>query len=295
MANKEPQIVIKKVTVVSGGAHGGAWKVAFADFMTAMMCFFLVMWLTSQSEETKKNVSDYFSTPSVIEYNFSNFGVELTLEKLFLDLINEPLKFFQNFMSPMDTTPNIFDFGSQKIVIAHLAEQLGDLAQNVGVQSDVIEFEIPDHYLFLPGKSAPSGQQGEIMEKIKGIFRGLEDSNVEIESKVNYHSSMSKSPAEMKMVAEERKERLVSELEKNFEHESVDLIAEAKVIRVNVAPSPQGPTGAIVFRAKQKEVKSDGKKSKKLDVLFGTPDASNSAYDNFIKQIVEQKKIKVKK
>ena len=34
----------EKVTVVSGGAHGGAWKVAFADFMTAMMAFFLVMW-----------------------------------------------------------------------------------------------------------------------------------------------------------------------------------------------------------------------------------------------------------
>ncbi|MCC5758135.1 motility protein MotB, partial [Klebsiella pneumoniae] len=38
-------MVIKKITVVNGGHHGGAWKVAFADFMTAMMAFFLVMWL----------------------------------------------------------------------------------------------------------------------------------------------------------------------------------------------------------------------------------------------------------
>ena len=97
MAEKEPMIVIKKVTVNEAGHHGGAWKVAFADFMTALMAFFLVMWLVSQSEEVKKNVADYFSTPSIIEYNFSNYGVELTLEKLFLDLVNEPLKFFQTF------------------------------------------------------------------------------------------------------------------------------------------------------------------------------------------------------
>ena len=65
MAEKKAMIVIKKITVVAGGAHGGAWKVAFADFMTAMMAFFLVMWLlATQSEQTKKAVSDYFSTPT---------------------------------------------------------------------------------------------------------------------------------------------------------------------------------------------------------------------------------------
>ena len=57
--------------------------------MTAMMSFFLVMWLiSSASEEEKKAISDYFSTPSVIEYQFQNFGAEMTLEKLFLDLVN---------------------------------------------------------------------------------------------------------------------------------------------------------------------------------------------------------------
>ena len=69
MAEKKPQIVIKKITVVSGGAHGGAWKVAFADFMTAMMAFFLVMWLlATSSPQEKKAISEYFSTPSIIEY-----------------------------------------------------------------------------------------------------------------------------------------------------------------------------------------------------------------------------------
>ena len=100
MAKEKPMIVIKKVIVVGAGHHGGSWKVALADFMTAMMAFFLVMWLLGQSDETKKAISDYFSTPSVIEYNFQNFGVEITLEKLFMDLMNEPLKAIQSFMEP---------------------------------------------------------------------------------------------------------------------------------------------------------------------------------------------------
>ncbi len=45
------------------GHGGGAWKVAYADFVTAMMAFFLVMWLTSQSDETKKAIGGYFNDP----------------------------------------------------------------------------------------------------------------------------------------------------------------------------------------------------------------------------------------
>ena len=68
-------VVIKRIKKGGhGGHHGGAWKVAYADFVTAMMAFFLLMWLLNQTPEIKKNVSDYFSTPSVIEYNFSNCG-----------------------------------------------------------------------------------------------------------------------------------------------------------------------------------------------------------------------------
>jgi len=66
MANnkKGVTIVIKKVQGGGAGAHGGAWKVAFADFMTAMMCFFLVMWLMGADEETKKEIAHYFNHPN---------------------------------------------------------------------------------------------------------------------------------------------------------------------------------------------------------------------------------------
>ena len=46
MAENKP-IIVKKIKKGHGGAHGGAWKVAYADFMTAMMAFFLLMWLLS--------------------------------------------------------------------------------------------------------------------------------------------------------------------------------------------------------------------------------------------------------
>ncbi len=62
MAN-QPIIVIKKVSHGKHPHHGGAWKVAYADFVTAMMAFFLVMWLVSQSPETRKQVAQYFRDP----------------------------------------------------------------------------------------------------------------------------------------------------------------------------------------------------------------------------------------
>jgi chemotaxis protein MotB len=59
----QPVIVIKKVTHGKHGHHGGAWKVAYADFVTAMMAFFLVMWLVSQNPETRRSVAQYFRDP----------------------------------------------------------------------------------------------------------------------------------------------------------------------------------------------------------------------------------------
>ena len=45
------------------GKGGGSWKVAYADFVTAMMAFFMVMWITAQNKEAKEAVSDYFQDP----------------------------------------------------------------------------------------------------------------------------------------------------------------------------------------------------------------------------------------
>jgi chemotaxis protein MotB len=57
-----PIIIIKKIKKIAGGHHGGAWKVAYADFVTAMMAFFLMLWLlSSTTKEQKEGISKYFS------------------------------------------------------------------------------------------------------------------------------------------------------------------------------------------------------------------------------------------
>ncbi|MBL8349013.1 MAG: flagellar motor protein MotB [Burkholderiaceae bacterium] len=63
-AKKLQPIIIKKVKKGGHAAHGGAWKIAYADFVTAMMAFFLLMWLLgSTSEGDKKGIADYFQSP----------------------------------------------------------------------------------------------------------------------------------------------------------------------------------------------------------------------------------------
>lgn len=57
-------IVIKRIKKISGGAHGGAWKIAYADFVTAMMAFFLLMWLLGSTSKAKlEGIAQYFQTP----------------------------------------------------------------------------------------------------------------------------------------------------------------------------------------------------------------------------------------
>ncbi|MFV2057476.1 MAG: flagellar motor protein MotB [Thiohalomonadales bacterium] len=67
MANDQA-IIVKKIVKAAHGHHGGAWKVAFADFVTAMMAFFLLLWLMgSTTEGEKKAISDYFENPSAVQ------------------------------------------------------------------------------------------------------------------------------------------------------------------------------------------------------------------------------------
>src|ERR1700741_1070729 len=67
MSATNKPVVIKKVKkVIGGGHHCGAWKVAYADFVTAMMAFFLLMWLiNTTSPEQKRGIADYFAPASV--------------------------------------------------------------------------------------------------------------------------------------------------------------------------------------------------------------------------------------
>lgn len=73
--NQPPKIIYKKIFIEGhGGHHGGAWKVAYADFVTAMMAFFLLMWLLgATNEKQRKALADYFA-PTLIEFKQNSAG-----------------------------------------------------------------------------------------------------------------------------------------------------------------------------------------------------------------------------
>lgn len=79
-------IIIKRVKKVSGGAHGGAWKVAYADFVTAMMAFFLLLWLlNSTTKEQKTGLSDYFTPTTAATQSIAGGQDVLTGQSLNAD------------------------------------------------------------------------------------------------------------------------------------------------------------------------------------------------------------------
>ncbi len=63
VVSSEPPFIIKKVKKGHGGHHGGAWKVAYADFITTMMALFIVLWIVGQSQEVRESVGQYFRDP----------------------------------------------------------------------------------------------------------------------------------------------------------------------------------------------------------------------------------------
>ena len=66
-----PIIIVKKKVTGHGGHHGGAWKVAYADFVTAMMAFFMVMWILGMDQQLKESIEGYFSNPVGFKKGYS--------------------------------------------------------------------------------------------------------------------------------------------------------------------------------------------------------------------------------
>src|SRR5437764_4482012 len=81
MEGARPIIVVKK-KAAHAGHHGGAWKVAYADFVTAMMALFIVLWLMNSSDKVKKAVAGYFNDPkgtaSLLGTTMSGNGIAVT-------------------------------------------------------------------------------------------------------------------------------------------------------------------------------------------------------------------------
>ncbi len=290
MASKKQTIVIKKIIVQGGGHHGGSWKVALADFMTAMMAFFLVMWLLGQNEETKKSISDYFSTPSMIEYNYENFGAEVTLEKLFLDFINEPMKAIQSFFEPADKTPNVMDLGSPKVVAAFMADKLTDIAKNVTISQDGIDFDIPDTLLFDRGTAKPKVEFISVIDRVTAITAGLKESEVKIVSALFIQAIESQDQVKAEKVAQARLDLVKNKIAATFEHASNKASGSINVKDKKGEFNLEKLIGFIRISIKAKEnAATESKKSttlEKSNARADDADLSKPVFESFVKDAI---------
>ena len=188
-----PIIIIKKVKKVSGGGHhGGAWKVAYADFVTAMMAFFLLLWLlNATTEKQRKGLADYFN-PTIPIARISGGGADgLNGASIFttenLNQMGSGSNSRQTGGSPGDT-PNSKE-ANKRDSQAALSEKLealqetidaehGDLGKHIDVQlsPEGIVLELIDsenNSLFNVGASSATPLLRELLRVTSAAFDGF--------------------------------------------------------------------------------------------------------------------------
>jgi chemotaxis protein MotB len=163
-AAKTPIIIKKKVS--HGGHHGGAWKVAYADFVTAMMALFIVLWLLNSSKEIQKAVGGYFQDPTgtakQVGSDMTGSGENFVVTKDNMEQLKEELQKaikevpkFDKLKNQIDmtvtneglrieltesATGTFFDSGSPKIsadggdLLVMLARELGKLPNKIAME-----------------------------------------------------------------------------------------------------------------------------------------------------------------
>jgi chemotaxis protein MotB len=172
---KLPYIIIKK-KVSHGGHHGGAWKVAYADFVTAMMALFIVLWLLNSSQQIKEAVGGYFKDPTGTAKNVGSdmrgAGENFVVSKDNMEQLKEQLQKairevpnFEKMKNHIDMTVTneglrieltesaagtFFDSGSPKIsrdgqdLLIALAQDLGKLPNKLALEGHTDSTQYPE-------------------------------------------------------------------------------------------------------------------------------------------------------
>jgi chemotaxis protein MotB len=162
-----PVIIKRKKIVAGGGHHGGAWKVAYADFVTAMMAFFLMMWLLGATTESqRRGLADYFA-PTVPVYRVSGGGdgafggndiasretVVHSSDENAVTLAQDSDAAQAEAESLAEAQQALLGRGAES---ALMTEALRHIVTRLSDEGLVIEiFDLPDQPLFVPGTSDP--------------------------------------------------------------------------------------------------------------------------------------------
>jgi chemotaxis protein MotB len=176
MADDKAPIIIKRINKGHGGAHGGAWKVAFADFMTAMMAFFLVMWLMGSDEETKAAIADYFTTATIFKGGSDSLGkIGSTPNSAYSVLNGQEGQFDQaDVTEPARPRPVYLQ---EHKVLSKLVDELFDgNAFSADYNSEYLKFAIPGNIVFQFGSTEISYEGKNYLKKLADVFKDYEGS-----------------------------------------------------------------------------------------------------------------------
>jgi chemotaxis protein MotB len=145
-----PIFVIKKKKVMHGGHHGGAWKVAYADFVTAMMALFIVLWLMSADEKVKEAISAFFNNPTgpgtQIGTDAAGVGNAIELPKEDMSKLREKIE------QALKTVPNFRD----------LKDHVEMTITSDGLRIELLETEAG--MFFESGRALPTGSGSELLK-----------------------------------------------------------------------------------------------------------------------------------
>jgi chemotaxis protein MotB len=162
MAAKNPPIIVVKKISGHAGHHGGAWKVAYADFVTAMMALFIVLWLMGSSEKVKKAVAGYFNDPkgtaTLLGTTMSGTGPDITLSA-------------GNVQHMQELKQKLEEQIKNKKELESLAKQIEITLTSEGLRIELIESKNGTFYQSGSARLSPSGQ--ELLSLLAGELKAL--------------------------------------------------------------------------------------------------------------------------
>jgi chemotaxis protein MotB len=176
MADEKAPIIIKKINKGHAGAHGGAWKVAFADFMTAMMCFFLVMWLMGADEETKKAIANYFTTATIFKGGSDSLGKNGSAPNTSNSILNGGEGQLEETQVAEPARPRPVYLQEHKVLSKLVTEIFDGNAFSEDFTAEYLKFAIPGNLVFQFGSTEISFEGKKYLAKLADVFKNYEGS-----------------------------------------------------------------------------------------------------------------------
>jgi|WetSurMetagenome_2_1015567.scaffolds.fasta_scaffold00012_77 chemotaxis protein MotB len=167
MADKSKTIIVRKIKKGHGGHHGGSWKVAYADFMTAMMAFFLLMWLISMVDPVKRAaVADYFRNYNVFKESGTSFmdrssGIQQEVKATTREPVSDYV--LKEMEKKINTSVELKLKGLKNQVLIDKVEG--------GIRIQIVDLE--GKPMFKTGSAVPTDRCRQILNVVSETFKGL--------------------------------------------------------------------------------------------------------------------------